>query len=218
MTDRTIAPSRPHTVRRLAFPAIMAAFLAACTGNLSPPPHLYVLDPIGLDKPTRATVPNGRLVVIGVAPTLVPEYLDRPQIIERTGASELKLVETDQWAERLSVNISRVLAENLSVLLPADAALQAPARSGLSPDYQVLLELDRFELDDSGNVVVAGRWSVSDGDGSRELLGAPVLLRTPVAQPADAKTIVAAMSQSLASVSREIAKAIQQLPPGTRTK
>ncbi len=59
--------------------------------------------------------PSGDRAVTGltsilVAQPQVPDYLDRPQIVERTTANELKLVEADQWAERLSINVSRVVA------------------------------------------------------------------------------------------------------------
>ena len=58
--------------------------------------------------------------VIGVGPITVPKYLDRPQIVTRSGRNQLALGEFDRWAEPLQDNVLRVLAENLAFLIPTD--------------------------------------------------------------------------------------------------
>lgn len=202
-------PIRPF--RQTVTALIAVAMVAACAAAV-PPPRLYVLNP--LTPPPSGEHPTAGLPSLLVAQAQVPDYLDRPQLVERTDANQLKLVEADQWAERLSINISRVVAENLSAMVPADANVAAPARAGLPFEYQVLLSLDGFELDQSGAAVLSGRWSVTNADGTKELAAATVSLRQPAARPGIAAA-VEAMNANLGAVSRDIAAAIKQLPSQT---
>lgn len=192
---------------------LVAGFLVACTSTV-PPPRLFVLSPL-------KSLPAGDHTVAGpsilVAQTQVPDYLDRPQIVERTAANEMKLVDADQWAERLSINVSRVLAQNLSVMIPADANVAVAARSSLPYDYQVVLTLNNFELDQSGAAVLGGRWSVTNAEGTKELAAASVNLREPAAQPGMVAA-VEAMNANLGVVCRDIAAEIKKLNASGGTK
>ena len=187
--------------------ALVILLLAACSSAV-PPPHLFVLNPV-------SPPPAGDRLVAGlpeilVAPAQVPDYLDRPQLVERTSANELKLVEADQWAERLSLNVARVVAQNLSAMVPADANVAVAARASLPFDYQVVLALNGFELDQSGAAILNGRWSVTNAEGTKELAAASVSLRQPAARPG-IPAAVEAMNAILGAVSRDIAAAIKKL-------
>ena len=203
------APIQMHLARsgRLVIAAALVALAAACTPP-TPPPHLYVLTPL-LATPIGERNTSG-LTTIVVAQAQVPDYLDRPQLIERTSDNELKLVETDQWAERLSLNVSRVVALNLSTMVPADANVAVPVRASLPYDYQVLLSLNSFELDLSQEAVLGGRWAVTNADGTKELAAAGVSLREKASRPGIAAA-VEAMNRNLGAVSKEIAVAIKRL-------
>jgi uncharacterized lipoprotein YmbA len=189
--------------------AVAAIFLTtACAASSVPPPQLFVLNPVR-SPPTGDRVLAGLPSVL-VAQTQVPDYLDRPQIVERTAANELKLIEADHWAERLSINISRVVALNLSAMVPADANIVAAARSSLPYDYQVVLTLNNFELDQSGAALLGGRWSVTNAEGTKELAAATISLREPAVRPGIAAA-VEAMNINLGVVSGDIAGAIKKL-------
>jgi hypothetical protein len=185
---------------------LVAALLTACSSAV-PPPRLFVLSPL-------KALPGGDHAVAGpsilVAQTQVPEYLDRPQIVERTTTNELKLVDSDQWAERLSINVSRVVALNLSAMVPADANVAVAARASLAYDYQVVLTLNNFELDQGGVAILGGRWSITNADGTKELAAASVSLREPSAQPGIGAA-VQAMNDNLGAVCRDIAAEIKKL-------
>ena len=203
-----------QSIRRGVLLLGIVATISACAAAV-PPPRLYVLDlvtPLATGEHSTAGLP-----AILVAQVQVPDYLDRPQLVERTDANQLKLVEADQWAERLSINISRVVAENLSAMVPADANVAVPARAALPYDYQVVLSLDGFELDQNGAAVFSGRWSITNSDGSKELAAATVALRNPALKPGIAAA-VEAMNSNLGTVSRDIATAIKGLHPLANTK
>lgn len=196
-----------RTLRRAVAALAVVVALDACASAV-PPPRLYVLNPVA-PSPAGEHSTAGLPAII-VAQAQVPDYLDRPQLVERTDANELKLVDSDQWAERLSLNISRVVAENLSSMVPADANVAVPARSALPYDYQIVISLDDFELDQSGAAVLSGRWSIANADASKELKAATVMLRQPAAAPGIAAAIQA-MNANLGAVSRDIAAAVKEL-------
>ncbi len=200
------------SILRIAAVLVSGLIVASCTSTV-PPPRLFVLSPL-------KSIPAGDHAVAGpsilVAQTQVPDYLDRPQIVERTTANELKLVQADQWGERLSINISRVVAQNLSAMVPADANVAVAARSSLPYDYQVVVTLNNFELDQSGAAVLGGRWSITNAEGTKELAAANVSLREPAARPGIVAA-VEAMNSNLGSVCRDIAAELKKLPvPGPK--
>lgn len=90
----------------------------------------------------------------------MPEYLDRPQIITRGSGNRLILADFDRWAEPLSEGTARVLAADLSSLLPG---FQVRHRGWLDKsrlDYAVGVEVTRFEGVPGGNVTLSATWSV----------------------------------------------------------
>jgi uncharacterized protein len=209
--------------------ALLPLLLATLgTGCSSQPSQLYLLNslspspqspmaaqagvtPMGSGSSRPAGVSksaNRPLVVVAVAVS-VPEYLDRLDIVERTSANELKPIHSAQWAESLAVAATRAVAENLVALLPSDDVIMLPSRSRESFEYQVNLDLTRFESDFEGRSTVAGRWSISDREGRKRASGR--VLRSERAEREGYDAMAAAMSRNLAAVSGDIADALQRL-------
>jgi uncharacterized lipoprotein YmbA len=94
------------------------------------PARFYTLSPLAI--PGTEAEAAGQGVAIGVGPIKLPEHLDRPQIVTRTSRNELKLAEFDRWAGSLADDFSRVLAENLSILLSTDRVSVYPVSMGSS--------------------------------------------------------------------------------------
>jgi len=209
--------------------ALLPVLLATLgTGCSSQPSQLYLLNslspspqgpmaaqagvtPMGYGSSRPAGVSksaNRPLVVVAVAVS-VPEYLDRLDIVERTSANELKPIHSAQWGESLAVAATRAVAENLVALLPSDDVIMLPSRSRESFEYQVNLDLTRFESDSEGRSTVAGRWSISDREGRKRASGR--VLRSERAEREGYDAMAAAMSRNLAAVSGDIADALQRL-------
>ena len=77
-------------------------------------------------------------------------------------------------------------------------------------DYQVVVQVTRFEADARGYALLDARWSVFGEDGEKEL----VLRQSSFSKPAgtkDPEARVSAMSGTMANFSREIADAIKAL-------
>jgi uncharacterized lipoprotein YmbA len=75
---------------------------------------------------------------IGVGPVEIPKILDRPQIVIRSGPNKVNVHEYHRWAASLDIIFSRVLTENLSLLLDTDQAALYPWQTDFKPHYRVL--------------------------------------------------------------------------------
>jgi len=174
------------------------------------PAKFYTLNPLGAhgELPMRAQEERGIAVAIG--PVAIPDYLDRPQILTRTGPRELKLAEFDRWAGSLEQDVSRVLAENLSALLAPDNVIVLRWGRDAYPfpaKYRVGVDVTRFEGTIGDSVTLAARWSVSHEEDRKILVVQESIVKEPV-EGQDYDALVGAMSRALAGLSREIAAAI----------
>jgi uncharacterized lipoprotein YmbA len=204
--DEQIAPEL-RALWRLALVIVGGLFLGleACT---STPSRFYLLNSLSTSETMAATAtPQGP--IIGVGPITMPKYLDRPQIVTRTGDNQLALGEFDRWAEPLQDNVARVLAENLARLIPTDQVLLQTWPRSAPLDYQVTVEVLQFDGWLGGESRLVALWSILDGAelslwSQRAALNAPVSGR-------EYEALVIAMSQLLESFSRDLAGAIQRL-------
>ncbi len=196
--------------------------LAACS---SPPAKVYVLS--STIAPPHQTAAQSDLtspsygssrVVGGAMPAdaprvgvnvSVPDYVDRTHMVERTSANELKPLYDAQWAENLAVTATRSLTEDLAALLPTDDVLMLPSRSGRGPDYEIRLDLTRFESDAQGTSILRGRWSILDSEGKEQARGR--VARSELVGKGGYEAMAAAMSRNLYAASADIAAALQRL-------
>jgi uncharacterized protein len=195
---------------RLSVMACMASLLGlgACT---STPSRFYLLNPLAPADGISAASKAERGPVIGLGPISLPKYLDQPQIVSRASRHQLVLGDFDRWAEPLQENVSRVLAENLSLLIPTDHLLVQEWPRSVTLDYQVRVDVRHFDGWLGGESALIARWSILDPT-ARELLSRTSYLNAPTGGR-DYEAMVVTMNQLLETLSRDIATAIQRLPP-----
>lgn len=181
--------------------------LTGCAGSESVRYYVLSATPAG---PSGAAV---RDIPVGVGPVEFPEYLDRPQIMTRTSQNELSMADFDRWAESLKDNTIRVLAENLATLLPSQRVVTYPWKRATPVDYQVTVQVSRFDRLEQGESVLAVRWRVLDGGGG-ELLSRTSTYRETPSGP-DYPATVAAMNRNLEAFSRDVALRIGSLSIGS---
>lgn len=200
-----------HDLRGKTFAVFLGIGLLAWSGCAgSRPARFYTLNSLDAhgDLPKRALQEQGTAVAIG--PVAIPDYLDRPQILTRSGPRELKLAEFDRWAGSLEQDVSRVLAENLSGLLAPDNVIVLRWGGDAYPfpaKYRVGVDVTRFEGTIGKSIVLAARWSVSREEDKKILFVRESIVKEPV-EGQDYDALVGAMSRALAGLSREIAAAI----------
>ena len=195
---------------RLAVVALMASLLGlgACA---STPSRFYMLNTLAPAEGISPASQAEQGPVVGVGPVTFPKYLERPQIVSRASRHQLALGEFDCWAEPLQENFSRVLAENLSLLIPTEHILLQDWPRSATLDYQVRVEVRQFDGWLGGESLLIARWSLLDR-AERERVSRTVHLTAP-AGGHDYEAMVVAMNQMLEALSRDIAAAIQSLSP-----
>lgn len=183
--------------------------LAGCAGSTEPSRFYVLSTPLDLtsEKPAAGTSPS---MSLGVGPVTLPLHLDRPQIVTHATHHKLELAEFDRWAEPLKDNFTRVLAENLSILIGTDRIAVFPWRRSIPIDYQVTVEVIRFDGVFGGDMSLAARWMIFGKDG-RKLLFTRKSQFSAAAGGADFESAVEALSRTLVDLSREIATALQAL-------
>ncbi len=222
-----------RTVWHLTFLLAGAALLLSCSS--APPARLYVLEALaspaaGSPEPgeidankreSGSSDPSARAAsvrskTLGVI-VIVPQYLDRREIIIRSGPNEIRAMENDRWADDLAPEISRTLAGDLCALLPAYEVVTLPSRLGLTIDYQVRVELTRFEITEDWNTAIDGRWSIVDAsDGTSRASGR--IIHQEHAHTPEFTSVAAAMSHNLDALSVEIAAAVSNVSSSGRPR
>ncbi len=155
-------------------------------------------------------------VVLGIGPIAMPEYLDRPQILTRTEGNELDYTEFHQWAEPLKDNFSRVLGENLSVLVPTNRIFLFPWRRASKVNHKVAADVIQFEGALGGTSTLAVRWTLYriDGNVKETVLAMKKSVYQAQAAGADYNATVSALNETLEAFSREVALTLRtHIPP-----
>jgi uncharacterized protein len=185
---------------------LTAALLLVVAGCESPPTEFYTLSNMQV-PPGGPSTPG---TVVGVGPITLPDYLDRPQIVTRASGNRMMLAAFDAWVEPMDGMFTRVLVENLSSLLATDNVVPLPQRRATPLDYQVEVDVTRFDADLSGRAVLDARWKVFGKDGDPLIEEGRSTIVEPTAGADSYEDIVAAMSRALGEMSSTIASTIEQ--------
>lgn len=185
---------------------------AGCSSLLAPRPDrskFYVLTP----EPSAGQVSQasaGAGMSIGLGPITTPDYLDRPEIVTRTGPNELHLSENDRWAEPLGVGFAHVLARDLAARLSAAQIHSFPWYNSTPINYQVEIQVHHFETDSSGRSELVAHWAIVNGR-THDIIDSASTTLARSGSPGDTAVGVAALSQILGEFSDQIATRLRGL-------
>ena len=188
------------------FPTVLGGCLLG--GGTQQRSKFYVLNSLYSSKAGMETETTRDVLSICVGPVHLPQYVNRPHIVTRISRNELEVNEFARWGEPLKDNFSRVLAENISVLLSTNHVIVYPWNRTAPVDYQVVIDVIRFDGAMGADVSMRARWTLLGDDGKK------VLLRknSSLSIHADDRTyeaLVSAQSRILADLSSEIAEEIK---------
>lgn len=126
-------------------PVLLLVWLTGCAAP-SPPSRFYRLESTAPSTAMpQPQVPSESLPLIGVGPVRLANYLDRPQLVERSSPHRLKMHEFDRWAGTLQENTLQVLSEVMQRELSVAQVIGYPWHSSVRPDYEVAVTIIRFE-------------------------------------------------------------------------
>jgi uncharacterized lipoprotein YmbA len=184
----------------------LTAMLSGCFGT-SAPTRFYTLSP--QEKTGRSNTP-GLKTVVTVGPVQIPGYLDRRQIVTRTGQNEIVLAEFDHWGSAFDAEIMDALIADISArLAPAKVAV-LPWRStrptGLHTAYRIPVIITRFEGTRGETVVLNATWTVlMTEEGQEKNLFARESTITEEVKGKSYGDLVAAMERAVGKLGTEIA-------------
>jgi uncharacterized lipoprotein YmbA len=197
----------PNLAQTLAAGFLVAA-LAGCAQTA--PTNFYTLS-VSTEPEVAKRAAQG--LVIGLGPITLPQYLDRPDIVTRQGANQMRLADLSKWAEPLEPLLTRIMAEDLYALLDANDVIPIPQRGDIPLDRIVEVDISRFDADESGEVVFDARWRIYRSDNETLIVSGRSQITEQGAPIPDYNAIVAAMSRAIGRASEEIADAIASPPP-----
>ncbi|MGD8956673.1 MAG: PqiC family protein [Chromatiaceae bacterium] len=193
----------------IAVPLVSLLSLAACVGGPTKSPNFYTLVPeTGVTQRTIA-VEQQLNPALAVGPVLLPEHLQRPQIVTRSENAQLQIAEFERWAGSLKSQIETVLVMNLSAELE-DFAVTGYRKSFTDPVYRVAIEVAELLGRLGGTLDFSASWVLTDSTGeekTRTLFNSQIQI--PVEGP-DYRALVAAHQEAIKTLSQQIAAAVQQ--------
>jgi uncharacterized lipoprotein YmbA len=193
-----------HPSLKLFMTCLCVVMLAGC--GVTQPSKFYLLTSVEGSDTAAMTTPGPAL---GLGPVSFPPYLDRPEIVHRSGNNELHFAGSHRWAEPLKTSFTRSLAENLSILLPTNRVTLYPWQRSTMYDYQIILDVTRFDADASGTVILSANWEIVQADGKTVSNRQKATYSEP-AGSMDYSAIVAAQSRAVGRLSRDIVVAIER--------
>jgi len=181
--------------------------LCGC-GPAAPPQTTYVLGTPA--PPVERTEPASGRPAIEVRPIIMPDYLDGSEILVRGAGNVLRPSPTGRWGERLSVGVTRALADDLRRRLP-DFVVTTTEPPVLK-SCELLMDVESFEQYIDQPVLLIAEWRVL-GPASRKALAAERTSITQVVQGSGDAALVAAMSRALEGLADRVAPELQTLGP-----
>ena len=191
--------------RLVIFGTIVLSTLAACSS--SSPVRYFSLNPI--DSEFRQDLDDA--VLLGLGPFRMPDYLNRSQIVTRGANAEMQVDGFSRWSEPLATSLLRIISADVDNLLEGVVVVIFPYESFVREQvkYRLVGDINRFEADYQGHIVLEAQWGIADTDGGMAVPVRRNRYQTEAAIADDPGAVTAAMSDALAQFSRDIASKLE---------
>jgi len=183
--------------------------ITGCSSS-TPPVEFYTLASLpGMEMESHEQSAV-RDITIGIGPVQLPQFLNRPQIVIRSGPNKLTVSEFHRWGGYFDQDFLRVLAQDISILMPTNRVIEFPWEDRADPDYRIEFNVQQFDGQPGNSVLLNTVWTIKGRKDTKALYAKRSIIRQPVSEN-DYEALVAAHSQALATLSREIAAAIKNI-------
>jgi uncharacterized lipoprotein YmbA len=192
-----------NNLRLLAAATLCAAVTGCFTPHTVTTRH-FILTPV----PAAKTASTGLRLGVGVVK--MPEYLLGNSVAVRKSAGEVGYLETAVWAERLDNGFKRVLAADLSAMIPTDQVRLGTWRTE-DVTLEVYVTVEQFDVDQAGKGTLVAWWRLTAPGGAKILKSGEARLTKDGQSPAsDSQNIVTTLSDLTAEFSRGLSQAIRE--------
>ena len=182
---------------------LLAALLGLAACGASEPTRFYLLSP----EQTATAEPLAGPVVFVDQATIAP-YLDRAQIVSRIVPDPVAFSDMRTWAEPVTSMITRYIVDELGARFGPDRVLETPARRDLTPDFRLALDVQRFDGDQAGLMVLDARWTLLAGPDERFVATGRERITEPAGDPTSWDARVAALGRALTVLGQRLGQAI----------
>jgi len=149
---------------------------------------------------------NQSALKIGVGPIEIPRLLNRPQIISRKNDTEIIMAELNQWGGTFKEELIQAITDNLASLKKTDNIEQYPWKFSFKPNYQIRINIERFDGELGKNILLKARWRLLED--KKEVLVKQSIINIPILGNSYSN-YVKAQSKALISLSKEISTYIK---------
>ncbi len=178
--------------------------LAAC----STPETYYRLSS---DGPAPSDVSG---VALGVGPVILPDYVDRAELVFQSEANRFEVPYERRWAGSLRETTTRVLGTNLARRLGTGNLHLYPWDPTTQIRYQVRLDVRQFHAISGGDAILQTAWTIDDKQSGKTIVRQAGNFTEPV-KGDGYEAVVAAESRLLSQLADAIASTF---PNGRRNQ
>ena len=169
---------------------------------------LTAAEPAASDSPTPPA-PAARVLLGAVK---LPPYLDRRELVTRLAPNQLRVEDLELWAEPLRDSVPRTIERDLATVLGDGGVQRLPWTAATPPTLIIAVEIRRFEKTSHRTVDLAAGWTIADGGTGAVRLRRDTTFSRETTAPGT-QAAVTAMSDALATLSRDIAAGLLQIAP-----
>ncbi len=195
-------PFSGPTQRALA--ALGATVLLVACASTPPAIQRYTLPQLA-SMQVPVSTPLASTVTVQLEPVNMAEYLDSRGLLYQSSDITISEAGGHVWAENIREQLNRAMRQELAAMVAPlqvrDAMQMLPADAR---DYQLSIQVERFQGHHDGHAVLSGSWSLRDSSG-RLLETHPYLLQKALAEDG-----YPALVRSLDAAWRELATQIAQ--------
>jgi hypothetical protein len=184
----------------------LGSLLSGCFGT-SKPTRFYTLS-FPENHQTETLISFKDVLVVG--PLTLPEYLDRRQIVSRSGKNRVVLAEFDQWSSSLDDELTGLLVANISENLIFQHIAVMSGKFSVIPNtgkmYRIPVKIVHFHGSRGGSVVLNAFWgAVENQNGHDKYLFTQESTITETVTGNSYEALVAAMGRAAGKLAMEIA-------------
>jgi uncharacterized lipoprotein YmbA len=186
--------------------ALLSASLIVACGS-APVERFYTLNTPALERAQAPAPAASYSVVLG--PVGLPEMVDRPQLVVRTSANRVTVLEHQRWAESLKTAIPRVLAANLGAQLGGVTVATRSDMAARHAKYRVSVNIVQLDAEVNHAVTLGAQWTIRKLPDGPSRSGESQFKESTQSGGYDA--LVAAHERALSRLSADLAQDIQNV-------
>jgi uncharacterized protein len=188
---------------------LVLALSGCITAPDTPAPRFYRLQAVD-DTQAGGKLKISPNTIIGVGPVGIPEYQNRPQVVTQNDNKMLTIAQFDRWGEPLDLALARLISDDLTAMIEGATVKVYPWNLAIPVKYQLILDVVKLESQLDKDLFFAVQWSILDAQANKMIVLKKSEFRLAI-NPHSYSGLVKTLSQAVAALSMEIAKALEEL-------